>query len=442
MKIKFFVIAAIAATTLFASCNRDNSANDEDSGRATQIKVSLNFPAAPQTRATTDPNATANEAAVNTVDIFIYNASGSFQSHTALTAADFTPAGQKGNADAYQYTASTKIPTTTGAKSVFAGINLPESVVNAIVNQPGSSLGTHVHTLTRAELASGSNFIMFSVEPVTSTFVDDHNDPANSVEVKCQRLVAKVTVETSNTLDASALPGILSNLMFAVNNFNTKLFMLQGAATLHKDPNWELDRYVIGDFNTATGADYANILSRAMIASPAIGDYTPRYAAENTTQGKRKKEITRVTVRAAFVPTNYWTGTAGNFTQSATIDNTPRTFYAFTPDVVSGTAFFFDLTVANAFAGARSAEVLTYTNGFCYWDIFLGKNNEPSENKWDVLRNDFYKCNITKIAALGRPYPEIPGEEEDNTPESETDISAEIQILFWNTPILSDYVLE
>jgi len=441
MKIKFFAIAAFAATALLASCNRDNL-NPDEAGIATSMKVSINFPRV-DTRAgtdhTDDTNAVIGEATVNTVDIFIYTASGAFSSHRGLNASDFTQVTSSGTAD--KYTTSVKIPTTTGPKSVFAGINMPTSVVNALIDQPASALGTAVQTMTRAQLAGGTNFVMFSVAPVDRTFVESDSDPANSITITCQRLVAKITVETDAALDVSGIPGTLSNYMFAVNHFNTKLFMLQGTTSERRDPNWTTASFNQSDFDPAVDGDYAPILSRASIPSPTISQYTPRYAAENTSYGKRKKEITRVTVRALFVPNTIWTGTTGNFTENPNTGTPGTTFYAVTPNVVAGTAFFLSPTVAADFATERGGTVVTYSGGRCYWDIFLGKNNTPP-NKWDVLRNDFYKCNITKINALGRSYEDIPSGEEDDTPETDTNISAYIDILFWHTPVLSNYILE
>jgi hypothetical protein len=238
----------------------------------------------------------------------------------------------------------------------------------------------------------------------------------------------------------SGVPGTISELMFAVNNFNTKLYMLQGAPDLCKDPNWASGSWAAGDFNAATGSDYANILSRTLIPNPTIDQYTPRYAAENTSEGKLKKEITRVTVRAKFIPVAVTVGTTGNFTQ----DNahgvaTPQTFYTVTPSVLAGTFYFFSNTVAAAFAAEQGGTVITYTDGYCYWDIFLNKNPLKAVNRWDVLRNDFYKCNITRISSLGRPNPEVPDPEV--TPDVDTNITVDVEILFWHTPILSNYTL-
>ena len=447
MKTNYFVIAALAATTLFASCDKDNSNNGlEENGKATTMKVSINFPTVPQTRATGDPNATDNEAEVKTVDVFVYYGnSGNFGTHKHLDASDFTYAGSDGIAD--KYTVTTKVPTTTGAKSVFAGINLPSSVVSSLVNQPMNSLYSTVQTLGRSDLTGTNGFVMFSTESVDRIFVEDENDPANNLTVKCQRLVAKVTVETSATVDVSGIPGLLADLQFAINNFNTKIFMMQGDADEYQDPNWLMSAYVgsdpvaAADFSQAVNADYAPVLSRALIANPTIDQYAPRYAAENTSEGKRQKEITRATVRATFIPRDITSGTTGNFTVNTTQTSTVQTFYAVTPSVEEGTSYFFNVTAANAFAAEFGGSVITYNDGYCYWNIFLNKNAlNPTYNRWDVLRNDFYKCNITRIVAPGYPNPDVKDPEE--TPDVDTNISADIEILFWHTPIISDYVLE
>jgi hypothetical protein len=295
--------------------------------------------------------------------------------------------------------------------------------------------------MSRAELASGSNFAMFSTNAVSSTFVEDDTDPANNITVECERLVAKVTVETSATLDTDALPGTVSSLMFAINNFNTKLFLLQGDAPEYKDPNWASGSWNASDFNAATAGDYINILSRAAIPNPTIDQYKPGYAAENTSDGKLKKEISRVTVRGAFIPAVVTTGTTGAFTKDdAHGVAAPQTFYAVTPSIIEGTSYFFDLAVANEFIAEKGGQLITYADGHCYWDIFLNKNPLSIENRWDVLRNDFYKCNITKISSLGRPDPEIT--DPDIQPDVDTSITVNVEVLFWHTPIMSDYILE
>jgi hypothetical protein len=439
---QFFLITAAALALSSISCSNEIGDTNGmlDGGKATSMRLSLTFPRA-ETRATGDPNATDNEAQVNTVDVFIYTGSGNFSSHHPLTFADFTQGASTSTADVYEYAVSTKIPTTTGAKNVFVGINLPSRIVNGVKNQGMNTLATAVQTMSRSELAGASNFAMFSTKAVSRVFSEDDTNPANNVTVECERMVAKVTVETSANLDTDALPGTVDNLMFAINNFNTKLFLLQGDAPYHKDPNWASGSWVSSDFDPAVNSHYATILRRAQISNPTIDQYTPRYAAENTSEAKLKKEITRVTVRATFIPNKVVEGTTGNFTQNSNHGVTnAKTFYAVTPSLLEGTSFFFESTTANAFAAEKGGFVVTYTDGYCYWDIFLNKNPLNPVNRWDVLRNDFYKCVITKISGLGRDTPDVPDPEV--TPDVDTNITVKIEILFWHTPIISNYILE
>ena len=437
MRTKFLTIAAIALALGFASCSQEQGLinPNADNGTSTSMKVSIAFPRGAQTRATNDSNATDNEAKISWVDVFIYTANGNFSSRTRLTPDDFLLTGSTANADVYE--SSSKIQTTTGAKNVFVGINLPLHVASALEKQPMSAVYNAACTMTSSELAD-ANFVMFSTEVATPTFVEKEDDPANKVKVQCQRLVAKVTVETDAALVLTGAPGLLGDIKFAINNFNTKLFLMQGAADEYKDPNWTPGSYLLSDFEVATDANFVQVLNRAQNPNPTIDQYKPRYAAENTSEKKLKKEITRATIRATFIPQVVTELVSGNFTTNNNHGVTaPQTFYAVTPSVEAGVFFFFDENAADTFLSVRGGEKLTYVDGYCYWDIFLNKNPLKAVNRWDVLRNDFYKCNITRIAVPGRSTPNLP--DPDVTPDVDTKITVDIEVLFWNTPILSDY---
>ena len=452
MRINFFAAAVMTATTLFASCNRDKDDKNPNAGegKPTTITVSFTFPRSAQTRATADPNASAEEAMVNTVDVFIYTETGYFLSHTHLVAADLDQTTPTANADVY--VVRERIQTTTGAKSVYAGVNLPSSIVSAIIDQPAGTLATVVRDVT-SNMASVAdmNFTMFCTEGVNRTFVDNSSAPANQVTLQCQRLVAKITVELDGAASILGADAMLANLSFAVNNYNKKIFLLQGDAPYRKDPNWAISGYLSGDFGTTLPGDYLRIKNSKPHDSPTPYPVLhPFYAAENSSEGKRKKEITRVTVRGAFVPFNICedivVNSFGITDKSAVL--TPRTIWMVTKSVAldigsaSAPYFFDNYSSVERFRVKHSllpGEIIEYTDGFCYWDIFLNKTPADTENKWDVLRNDYYKCNITKILVPGRNVSEVPDPEE--TPDNSADITVTIEILFWNL-VSSNYELE
>ena len=456
MKTRFIQIAAVAATILFASCDWEPVNNGlEEKGDPTYMSVSISFPAVPQARSITgDLNATDNEAKVNRVDIFVYNTNtGVFASHTKLNGADFDLAGKTNDADSYVSKPGVKVQTYTGAKTVFAGINLPQALVDAIVDKPAVELANVARTLTPNLLTGAGGMVMFSMEGVGKTFAKDENSPNNHVALKCQRLVAKVTVETAPSLQIADIGVTLNKLEFSLNNINTKGFMFQGKTPEFKDPNWGAGSYVKGDFividvNNPATYKYASILSRKDKPSPAITDYEPLYALENTSFGKTKEEITRVTVRADFTPKAIWkykngADKTGGYEADELLVVAPKTtIYAVTPSITSGTFFFVTKSVADDYADDNGGDVITYQNGYCYWSIYLGKTND-TPNRWDVLRNDYYRCNITHILALGRETPDITEPENKETPDpEETKIITDIEILFWETPSVADYILD
>ena len=483
---KFFLIAAAALVMGFASCTKEKNSlgnNVVAEGKDTYMTVSIAFPSS-QTRATTDLNATEEEAEIKTVDVFVYTGEGAFSSHTRLLPSDFVGPSQGSNSDVYK--AQTKVKTTTGDKTVYVGINLSDNLLNAIKYKSETTLKYGAITLlAHKEVARGANgFAMFSVEGAEGHFVEiKQGEPfpvENNISVVCQRLVAKVTVESDpNGLNTEALPGIVQELKWAISNENTKLFMIQGDATNYEDPNWTLESYDLfetivnnGRYWTYTHPDFKNwgqsdpapVLTRV----PNVNATHIRYALENTSQGKREKEITRVTVRARFIPetitkviwkkednvdvySHYiteenplWTKLQNDPGYDVSLENEKFvTFYAISPTHLSGTYYFLkdDLSMLQEFyaqycMGETWGE---YKEGYAYWNIFLNKNPRIDVHRWDVMRNDFYQCNIKRITGLGMPGPGL--KDPENPPDIETNIDVDIEILHWNTPILSDYDL-
>jgi hypothetical protein len=436
------ITAVIILTTGFMSCTKmGDEMSQEEEGKQTYMTVSLTFPKAdaPSTRANNDANATDEEAAVKTVDVYIYTGSGAYSSHKSLTAADFKQTSPGTSEERYTYNAASKIQTTTGTKNIFVGINLPKALATSLENKSMSNLFTEAKEFTRTELTTVANGIpMFSKNTINKVLVE--NESSNNIVIPVHRMIAKITVEKSASLQQAGVPGTLGEFQFAVNNFNKKSFLVQGVAPDMKDPNWDI--YNAADFLPADASDYVEILDRKVISTPTISQYKARYASENTSKNKKKTEITRVTVRATFIPTNIVVADGSGFknsTSAAEGITTAKTFYAVLDSTTFSTAYIYDKTVAESYAKAKAPSQLSeFKDGLCYWDMFLNKNS--TTNKWDVLRNDFYKCAITRIVAPGRSTPDLSNPDEN--PDTETGMSVEINVSFWNTPILADYVLE
>lgn len=439
-------IAILLISILFISlsgCDGSKMENDSSSaeGENTTFNINLNFSSitAPGKKSllksTGDPNATEAEAKVKTVDVFIYGESGYYISHTSLSVTDFTQVGGSGTSDKYQYASTTKIPATTGSKKLFVAVNLPPGMATALEDKPSNELTQVAQTLTANDLvATDGSIVMTSTELLTYEFVK--NGAANNPTISVERMVAKVTAQKAANMVQAGVPGTLFDMRFAINNFNSKSYFIQGVAPDFKDPNWDV--YTASDFSKANANDYIPV------NEPNVTDtknLNALYAAENTSQHHREKEITRAQVRAGFLPATvviYQGGGYISVTSASQGKTAPQTFYTITLNQPEPQTYcFFDRATAESYAvanGKTAANIVTYTDGISYWDMYLNKG------VWDVLRNDYYKCTITRILIPGRPTDDPT--DPDNPPASDVDITINVEVVYWNDPVLGNYELE
>lgn len=452
MKVKFkYAIMAVAALTLgLTSCSNNDevTGGETDNGTETYMKVSINFPSTNdlQTRAVPgDDNATDEEAAIKTVDVYIYTSNGAYLSRTKLSAADFQSGTATGTGTGTSYEATTKIKTTTGSKSILVGINLPDGIATGLENKTLSEVLATPQALNRAQMTNLANGIpMFSTAVVNGNFVADETDPANTIIATVQRMVAKVTVEQSSSMTQDGVKGELGTLEFAINNFNERSYLVQKTSPNFEDPNWASGSYQSSDFSDASvAADWKTVVTTVT----DVKDLDAHYAAENTSEDKTMKEITRVTVRATFMPDviTVSDNQGGYETKDRVTDlsiTSPQTFYTVTASATSGTAYFYTKTIAESYAndnGLSNTDVNEYENGFCYWNMYLNKETGKKGYQWDVVRNEFFRCQITRIVAPGNATPDV--KYPNQKPDAETNIFTNIEILKWNM-ITSDYELE
>jgi hypothetical protein len=435
------MLSASVCAVALGACTQDRSSNTPGvpEGNDTSLELSMQFRTnanteAEQTRATADPNATEPEASVRTVDVFIYTGAGDYLSHVNLQASAFTQVTPATAPNADTWRTSTPIATTTGNKNFLVGVNLPSAAASSLENQTLTAATTVVQTIARTAIANATNGLpMFSLSPVAATMQLDATQ--NRVTLPVKRIVAKVTVERDPAMTQGGTTGALGQLTWAINNQNSKYFLQQGSPSAYADPNWTAASYLAADFSAATApGDYVAVNNGPQ--SP-VSNYNALYALENTSEQKTTKELTRVTVRATFVPAQWvttYTSGSGTVTHEANPNSTPVTFYAVTPAVGQSVEYFQNLADATAFATDKGTTVNTYTDGLCYWNIFMNK-----AGRGDVIRNDYYKCNITRIVAPGQPTDELTL---PNSPvATDTSITVDVDMLFWNTPVQDSYEL-
>ena len=425
---KYVMLMAAALTMGLSSCsNNDDLGNGEtiDTGRPTKMTLAITQP----TTYAADGNATGAEVDIKTVDVYIYSGT-TFLKRAGLTASDFT----KGANNVWTLKEGSKIATTTGAKTIYVGVNLPttpSSLPDIAAGIEGTNPATFAQTITAAtDLGTtAAGYAMFSREAKTVNLVAPDAggyETTNKVKVSVARLLAKVVVKKGSGLtDTKITGGNFTSFEFAVSNVNTKFFPLPSAT--FADPNYTTPWPTLGDFIPAVNASYVGINNAGVIP---VENIKAVYTTENTSEGFLQGEHTYASVRGKFVPTTIsgWNGT--EITGNGGPLNADGDFYKV---VVDGKNYFFSVEAqAKGCAQSKANGVyVKYTKGWAYYNVFLNPTAGGGEQKFDVLRNTIYTVNITKINGLGD------GEDKVVEPEepigAPTNLSVEINIEAWST---------
>ncbi|MDR0939304.1 MAG: Mfa1 family fimbria major subunit [Mediterranea sp.] len=472
MKKTLFKIACLSLILGFGACTQTHDDGADitiEEGDPTLMALSLSFPVPDKTRGE-EETGLASESAINTVDVFIYGANRVYLSHTRFLQSDFDITGGK-------YTGKKLIKTTSGLKFIFVGANLPETVIQKVIDGfHTTALSTEAQYITK-EMMVGSGedaFVMCSKELESKTLAtytpstDDATDPNlpadNKFDVELVRLAAKVTVAEGKNLERRTPEGtFVGNIEFAVDHFNNKTFLLQGSAPKYADPNWDEPGWKAGDKKKGNDSikysNYWDDLAKKPAGTgyqainqngTAFAQLAKAYVAENTSEPGilLKGTLTRLIIRGRFKPDYVYvandqqqlnpplgyqlqdnrSGDVGTF--YLIMNSAGQAYYCLDGAILPG--------LSDAVKGASDNRVYTYTNGYCYYDLWLN-NDEKAPVRYQPLRNEYYACTITAIKALGNPTEEL--DDPDMTMlEPTTNIAVDMDIMPW-TVVPHDYVL-
>lgn len=404
-RLSYLMMTAILLT-VFARCGNDDegvTGGPVEKGEPTGFSLTITQPTTYADAV--DPNATNAEVELKTVDVFIFRSGGEFEKRASLTISDFDKTANKN-----EYVVKQKITTTVGAKEIYVGVNLPGTVATKVATE-GINV---VYSLPNVSEITTNGFAMFSRTAQTATLVKD--DSQNTVKATVARLVAKVSVTEKTGLSKDVTGGKITNLQFAASNVNKKYFILPKADD--KDPNYEKATTNKTDFYKAIAGDYKTVNA----ATATIDNESKLYVTENTSDGIWESHSTYASVRGQFLPANVVKlKTAGTATGTdadgdviaETASATAKTFY--TVSVNGKRYYFYDNTDATAFATAYTAAKVTYTDGWCYYNVFLN----PAGN-YNVLRNKYYKVTVSAIHGIG--------EGEDGSDDDDINVPTKISI--------------
>lgn len=445
-------MSALAVMGL-ASCTNENdpmggNGQAAEPGEPTHVTLSLDLNSAPSTRAIVDGNATEEEKKITHLNVFIYDKNGVLENEQKILMAELTEVKDKENV----YTTK-ELKATTGAKTVYVGLNMTDAMVaklkaTAAQNLPGTAVQVALGDLTNKT----DGFVMFSTQGKNATFEalgeGGALPTANKVEIQVERLASKIAVGCEEEIDdiKQGAAGKIQKLQFVVDNINTLNYFPYAKGT-PMDPNMKKEAYdkndfVVEDDFTATDVEWNEI-------APGTADKTAwkhAYSAENVTTDKEMMGITRVVVQGEFIPATLIekVDNAGQTTWNDKDNSTadPATFIQLEFAEAGGYAFFADGTSDDVLKeymaykkGVGKDEITdadlaaakkVYTDGYNYWWI------TTKEGRGDIVRNNFYQVNITSIWAPGRTDGKFDQNKDDEKVDEETNIEFTVTVAPWN----------
>lgn len=439
-QMKSFLAMALALTAL-SSCSNENEEsgmNPDVKGVKTYATFSVSVKTAENTRADvgSDTNADAVEQSISTLSLFIFN--GGVLETTGTITLDAHNVG------------TTTLSTTTGAKEIYAVAN-PKTDMTLAVGKTlddFKALAVNAATTDAAtadnNIAATGEFVMIGKTETTLTQQDESEAKSNPVAITVARGAAKVQMQynTATVTQNASLKGTFSEPKYLIAQMNTKMFLPRqnyeltpvGSTADREDTNPSDGTY---DHLTTVPADMTDAKDAATAWDHQFTNSF--YTAENVNEAPVTGNTTFALVQLKYTPAS--SEITGNNTTLAG----DGTFYLLWNKQTKTGTIYADQTEANTAqqADATNLEVKTYTGGHCYYRVNLRDIAKTDlQQKYCVLRNHYYKINITQINSLGGSSttdPDVVVPTDPTTPlETLTHISADITIEAWNAILMNE----
>ena len=459
MKKMFF--AALAATMMFASCNKDDIKIDiEGDGEGTKMGLSFTLPIASEARNSeygagdgVDIDAIGLESDIQSIQVFVFNANGTLPANGAVSSFSITDFDHDGSGT-YSLKEANRIQTTAGSKYIYVAANIPTlPAVSSVYDLQTAIESAGWNSVTNEWGIPSTGFVMCSPQvsqtlvPQEENTIDTTADPENIVKTTLERTVAKLVV-TSKTLVGKIQQDFPSYTQIDGTPVGLKMdYEIQdwGAGAVAKSyfiaqnhlsnptpgvistPNSNRTSIIGGP---SSGARINKTVTPIMSA-PIWKDMASfSYIGENRPDGMLYGEATTVMIRTQAEPTHVAILNASNDIEWVTATGvnalTNGTFYLVRNEVAG--AFFCKSTADVSAITSKLPGTITrtksweYDEGYAYFMVTVNISAVPDATyKAVVYRNQFINIHITGIIDdYFGAIPGIPGSPEDpEDPEGE-----------------------
>lgn len=458
-KQKIFTKFAAAAMLLGAvACSNENDFNpnsNKGKGEPTYASFSITLPGGQNTRAE-EPETVQGvkeEQTIECVHLYIFDG-GVLEKHVTPTL------GQNYKTAVVSLTTGEKVvyAITTPAIDNDGDTNLSNNDSPIVVTEEETRLADFEKQLFDAldsNIAIEDKFVMIGRATTVVLKKDQQYAEENPVEIMLDRASAKAlvkynpdTVKVRTTLNA-----LFSDPKFAMAQQAKRMYM-----TL-----WD-GLYTPNGINNTKGTyeGYLSVANPVFKSAVLTFEDAPfssfEYTAENRNENPVTGNTTFTMIRLKVTPKAIYSGaTLDETTGKVTL--TPATYaggdfwvvakndvvqgtYVFSSDEEYNILYFTDKTAADSYiaakklptAAATDYKAMQYAGGLAYYRVNLVSDKKATSltDKYCVLRNHYYRIEVTEIKALGAPNPDgtVP-ENPDEPLEAEGWLAASITVNPW-----------
>lgn len=436
---KIFILGLAAASMLtFASCETEAPTEKTPTdgvveGIPTTATISLTN-SGPSTMADDDASGTASESKITDATLFVFNNADVLESIVKFEAADITAK-------------KVTFETTTGAKRLFACINMNDKVtawnfktVTTAAN-PGE-----ITTLAQfkkkeqaianfTDITADNNFWMTNLEAQPSQVTVTDAVASNKFTVNVGRACAKVSLAVGAGVTGSG--GELSSVSYIVKQNPNKMYLMP----VYNGTNYTGKQLLTPYYDAAASAN--NYISSASVVLNPATTAKPTYMTENSNSAILAGKATYLEVKGTWTP-NLENTREANGSQSTVALTTGAPFWRIAQYDKTPTAPDAKITgYVNEFCykalptvqmGTNQAPV-KFENGVCYYAIFVQDKNAGTDKelplRYTIKRNSFFKVVITSISGPGSNDPGGVVPDPDKPVESTINMEVSIAVQNW-----------
>lgn len=454
MNHKLTVSALAGLALIMGACSSDESLlaeqNVSQRGDDTYAAFSVSFNSTGSRDITADVNADPLEQQINTLNIYIFSGG-------MLEVAEQTQVDENNKTKAIAVTTGRKVVYAVAGTPAFANGFTPEvdkTLQSAFEEALFESLSKDIASVTETGGEKNGNFIMSGREEADVVKRTQEEAKANPVKIALDRAAAKVQV-TYDTAEGAVEIRSTINAGFSQPKFG----LGQQARRMYVNLGNRFTFLGTPAEDNATGT-YPGLVplvqdELVLIDAPATSQKyfaNNLYTAENVAEAPTTGNVTFALVRLTCTPKKVYNDgalTDGTFYVAA-LNNPATATWLFAADEDYNNIYFATKEEAESYIAAKSLtnyKAYEYTNGNAYYrvnivhdkNIAVDESNGVTEAaylsaKYRVVRNNYYRINVTAVTALGAPTGPGVVPVDPTTPiEQDSWIAAEIDVNAWLT---------